>query len=208
MNLEQRLRQGLRAMGFSLASPVPQQLLRFLALLERWNRVYNLTAVRDPEEMVSRHLFDSLAVLPYVQGPRILDIGTGAGLPGIPLALALPHFEFTLLDSNHKKIRFVTQAVHELGLRNVTIVRARVEEFHPEKKFATLIARALASIPDMLARCRHLADRDSIILAMKGTFPQAELAALDESYSVKEVKTLQVPGLGAARHLAVITLRG
>ena len=131
MMLEKLLQQGLREMGLNLAAPVQKKLLNFLKLLEKWNRAYNLTAIRDPEQMVPRHLLDSLTVLPYLQGSRVLDIGTGAGLPGIPLALARPDLEFTLLDSNAKKTRFATQALHELGLKNVVVQQERVEKFHP-----------------------------------------------------------------------------
>src|SRR4030067_635573 len=146
MKLEKRLQQGLSEMGLNLTAPARKKLLNFLELLEKWNRAYNLTAVRDPEQMVPRHLLDSLTVLPYLKGPSILDIGTGAGLPGLPLALARPDLAFTVLDSNLKKIRFVRQAVRELDIKNVEIAHARVEKFHPERKFDTLIARAFASI--------------------------------------------------------------
>ncbi|HSW51993.1 MAG TPA: 16S rRNA (guanine(527)-N(7))-methyltransferase RsmG, partial [Sulfuricaulis sp.] len=165
---------------------------------------YNLTAVRDPEQMVPRHLLDSLSVLPYLQGPRVLDIGTGAGLPGIPLALARPDLEFTLLDSNAKKTRFATQALHELGLKNVAVVQERVEKFHPAEKFDTLIARAFASIPDMLAASRHLCAPHGRFLVMKGVFPQEELAAVTDGYRA-EVKALTIPGLDAARHMVILT---
>lgn len=203
MKLEKRLQQGLSEMGLDLAAPVRKKLLNFLELLEKWNRAYNLTAVRDPEQMVPRHLLDSLTVLPYLQGPRVLDIGTGAGLPGIPLALARPDLEFTLLDSNAKKTRFATQALHELGLKNVAVVQERVEKFHPETKFDTLIARAFASIPDMLAASRHLCAPRGRFLVMKGVFPQEELAAVTDGYQA-EVKALRIPGLDAARHLVIL----
>ncbi|MDO8704843.1 MAG: 16S rRNA (guanine(527)-N(7))-methyltransferase RsmG [Sulfuricaulis sp.] len=203
MKLEKRLQQGLRDLGLDLTVPAREQLLNFLGLLEKWNRTYNLTAVRDPEQMVPRHLLDSLTVLPYLQGPQVLDIGTGAGLPGIPLALARPDLEFTLLDSNAKKTRFVTQAVHELGLKNVVVVQERVEKFHPEKKFDTLIARAFASIPDMLAASRHLCAPRGRFLVMKGVFPQEELAAVTDGYRA-EVKALHIPGLDAARHVVIL----
>jgi len=203
MKLEKRLQQGLSEMGLDLAAPVRKKLLNFLELLEKWNRAYNLTAVRDPEQMVPRHLLDSLTVLPYLQGPRVLDIGTGAGLPGIPLALARPDLDFTLLDSNAKKTRFATQALHELGLKNVAVVQERVEKFHPETKFDTLIARAFASIPDMLAASRHLCAPRGRFLVMKGVFPQEELAAVTDGYRA-EVKALRIPGLDAARHLVIL----
>lgn len=203
MKLEKRLQQGLREMGVDLPPAAVEKLLNFLQLLEKWNKTYNLTAVRDPEQMVSRHLLDSLSVLPYLQGPRVLDIGTGAGLPGIPLALARPDLEFTLLDSNAKKTRFAAQALHELGLKNVVVVQERVEKFHPAEKFDTLIARAFASIPDMLAASRHLCAPAGRFLVMKGVFPQEELAAVTDGYRA-EVKALTVPGLDAARHMVIL----
>ena len=203
MMLEKLLQQGLREMGLNLAAPVQKKLLNFLKLLEKWNRAYNLTAIRDPEQMVPRHLLDSLTVLPYLQGSRVLDIGTGAGLPGIPLALARPDLEFTLLDSNAKKTRFATQALHELGLKNVVVQQERVEKFHPETKFDTLIARAFASIPDMLAASRHLCAPHGRFLVMKGVFPQEELAAVADGYR-SEVKSLRIPGLDAARHVVIL----
>jgi 16S rRNA (guanine527-N7)-methyltransferase len=184
-----------------------QRLLAFVRLLAKWNSAYNLTAVRDPEEMVTRHLLDSLVLLPYVQGPRVLDIGTGPGLPGIPLAVARPDCAFTLLDANAKKTRFVTQAVGELGLKNVDVVQARVENYRPAQKFDTLVARAFSSIADMLENARHLCAPHGRFLAMKGVYPEAELAAIPADYAVSEVAALQVPGLKAARHLAIITLR-
>ncbi|MCR4301234.1 MAG: 16S rRNA (guanine(527)-N(7))-methyltransferase RsmG [Sulfuricaulis sp.] len=203
MDLEKRLLQGLRDMGLELPPPAPEKLLNFLELLEKWNRTYNLTAVRDPEQMVPRHLLDSLSVLPYLHGTRVLDIGTGAGLPGIPLALARPDLEFTLLDSNAKKTRFATQALHTLGLKNTCIVQERVEKFHPPKKFDTLMARAFASIPDMLAASRHLCAPDGRFLVMKGVFPQEELAAVTDGYQA-EVMALTIPGLDAARHMVIL----
>ena len=203
MKLEKRLQQGLREMGLELPPPAETKLLNFLELLEKWNKTYNLTAVRDPEQMVPRHLLDSLSVLPYLHGLRVLDIGTGAGLPGIPLALARPDLEFTLLDSNAKKTRFATQALHELGLNNVAVVQERVEKFHPAEKFDTLIARAFASIPDMLAASRHLCAPNGRFLVMKGVFPQEELAAVTDGYRA-EVKALHIPGLDAARHVVIL----
>ena len=203
MNLEKKLERGLQDMAIDLAPPIRQKLLKFLKYLEKWNSAFNLTAVRDPEQMVPRHLLDSLSVLPFLQGSRVLDIGTGAGLPGIPLALARPNLTFTLLDSNAKKTRFVTQTIHELGLQNVQVVQERVEKFHPTEKFDTLIARAFASIPDMLAASRHLCSSHGRFLLMKGVFPQEELAAVTDGYQA-EVKALRVPGLDAARHVVIV----
>lgn len=193
------------ALGLTLPADAERRLLDYLRLLAKWSSAYNLTAVRDPSEMVTRHLLDSLAVAPHVRGPEVLDIGTGAGLPGIPLALALPEFAFTLLDSNAKKTRFVTQAVAELGLTNVCVVNARAEDFHPPRPFATLIARAFASIPDMLAACAHLCAPGGRILAMKGKLPEDELAALPGPWRVVVAERLAVPGLQATRHLVIIT---
>jgi 16S rRNA (guanine527-N7)-methyltransferase len=193
------------ALGLTLPADAERRLLDYLRLLARWSSAYNLTAVRDPREMVTRHLLDSLAVAPHVRGPEVLDIGTGAGLPGIPLALALPDLAFTLLDSNAKKTRFVTQAVAELGLANVRVVNTRVEDFHPPQPFATLIARAFASIPDMLATCAHLCAPGGRILAMKGKLPDDELAALPGPWRVAVAERLAIPGLQATRHLVIIT---
>ena len=204
MKLEKLLDRGLETMGFNLSLGVRRQLLQYLQLLEKWNRAYNLTAVRDPEQMVPRHLLDSLALLPYLRGARALDIGTGAGLPGIPLAAARPDLVFTLLDSNAKKTRFVAQAAHELGLKNVAVVQQRIEKFHPSEKFDTLMARAFASIPDMLTSSRHLLTSHCRFLAMKGIFPQEELAAITGDYAV-EIEALKIPGRDAARHLVILT---
>ncbi|MEN8168558.1 MAG: 16S rRNA (guanine(527)-N(7))-methyltransferase RsmG, partial [Pseudomonadota bacterium] len=160
-----RLEAGLRGLGLQPSPEVSEQLLRFLSLLLKWNQAYNLTAVRDPLEMVERHLIDSLSLLPYLQGTHILDMGTGPGLPGIPLALMLPHSQFTLLDSNSKKIRFVRQAVMELKLRNVEPVHGRLEELEVERPFDVLIARAFTSLSRMWELSAKLRDHNSMLLA-------------------------------------------
>lgn len=206
MKLDTLLSRGLKAMGLDVPRPTRMRLVAFVRLLEKWNRQYNLTAVRDPEQMVTRHLLDSLSVLPYLMGPRVLDIGTGAGLPGIPLALARPNLDFTLLDSNAKKLAFVRQALYELRIANATAVQARAEKFHPETKFDTLIARAFAPLPEILAVSAHLGMPGGRLLAMKGVFPQEELAAIGANYRV-EVKALTVPGLDAERHLVILEPR-
>jgi len=208
MKLERRLLEGLRALNVDMDGVARTKLLKYLELLEHWNRAYNLTAVRDIEQMLPRHVLDSLSVIPYLRGPRVLDIGTGAGLPGIPLALALPTYQFVLIDRNNKKLRFVRQAIHELGLKNVETVHGAVESYDPPTRFQTLIARALMAIPDMLAGCRHLCAAGGAVLAMKGLYPTAELAALDNGFSVRDVVRLTVPGLDATRHLVILEPAG
>ncbi|KPK56008.1 MAG: hypothetical protein AMS22_02690 [Thiotrichales bacterium SG8_50] len=194
------LETGLAEMGLSLEPPVHQRLLSYIALLGKWNRVYNLTAVRKPEQMVTRHLLDSLSVLQFLREPRILDVGSGAGLPGIPLALARPQWEFVLLDSNGKKARFLTQAVAELGLSNVSVAQARVEEYQSEVLFTTIISRAFASVGEFVTGARHLLAPGGIYLAMKGAYPVAEMDHLPAGYAVVATHQLQVPGLDAQRH--------
>lgn len=196
------LDQGLEALGLgNLNHAQRRKLLAYIELLDKWNKVYNLTAVRDPLEMVTRHILDSLAILPYIRGPRVLDIGTGAGLPGIPLAIARPDAAFTLLDANAKKTRFVRQAAAELDLRNVEVVQARVEKYRPGRKFATLIARALGSLAVIVRGARHLCDEDGEFLLMKGAHPKPELADIPVEFKVIETVKLHVPGLEAERHL-------
>lgn len=205
MKLETLLARGLAAMSLELPPSTQTALLDFLRLLDKWNHSYNLTAVRDPQEMVSRHLLDSLSLLPFLKGPRVLDVGTGAGLPGIPLALVRSDLHFTLLDSNIKKITFVRQAVHELGLKNVEANQARVEKFD-QSNFDTITARAFASLSDLLAQAGTLCAPDGRILAMKGVFPQEELAQVGDNYRI-EVKALTVPGSDAQRHLVLVERR-
>lgn len=198
------LADGLQALRIELDAHTQQALVDFVALLGRWNEAYNLTAVREPEQMMIRHVLDSLAILPFVQGPRVIDIGTGPGLPGIPLALARPQMRFVLLDSNAKKISFVRQAIAQLGLKNVEAVQERVEKYRPADKFNSLLSRAFASLGDMLAGADHLCAPGGQFLAMKGLYPQEELAEIGSAYSAR-VEALQVPGLDAARHLIIIT---
>jgi len=183
----ERLRQGAKSLGLLLEAEQEQRLLRLVALLTKWNRAFNLTAVRDPLEMVSRHLLDSLAVLPYLTGQRCLDMGTGPGFPGIPLAIMRPDMSFVLLDSNGKKIRFVRQAMLELGLENVEPVHARVEVYQAEAPFDLLISRAFTSLPDMLKLTRHLRGEQGVLLAMKAKVPVAELAGLKEGEAFRVI---------------------
>lgn len=183
-------------------------LLAFLHLLEKWNAAYNLTAVREPEKMVTHHALDALAAMPYLRGPRVVDIGAGAGIPGIPLALACPEFEFVLLDSNAKKTRFITQAIHELGLTNVIVERVRAEDYRPARLFDTVITRAFASLAEMLEMTQHLGAPDGVFVAMKGNYPQDELMAVPPRFKVNRVEPVQVPGLDAQRHVVCLTKVG
>jgi 16S rRNA (guanine527-N7)-methyltransferase len=198
----QVLSQGVEALRLGGISDVQhRKLLDYIELLDKWNKVYNLTAVRDPLEMVTRHILDSLTLLPYLKGPSVLDIGTGAGLPGIPLAIARPDVDFTLLDANAKKTRFVRQAAAELGLANIVVVQARVEKYQPGRKFATLIARALGSVAEIVRDARHLCDGKGEFLLMKGAYPETELAEIPAEFKVIETVKLRVPGLEEERHL-------
>ncbi len=204
VSVENDLRKGLAALQLDLSEAVCAKLLDYVALLAKWNRAYNLTAVRDPRQMVTRHILDSLAVLPYLHGTNILDVGTGAGLPGIPLALVSPQRNFVLLDSNGKKTRFVTQAVHELGLSNVKVARERVEAYRPGAAFDTIIARAFSSVGALAEAAGPLCAPGGRLLAMKGIYPVAELEQLPGAYVVREAVRLEVPGLDAERHLVII----
>lgn len=203
-DLHRRLADGIAALGLALDAGQQERLLAYLALLVKWNKAYNLTAIRDPLEMVTKHLLDSLAVLPHLHGARVLDVGSGAGLPGIPLAIADPQREYTLLDSNGKKTRFLLQAKGELGLSNLSVVHSRLEQYRPGQLFDTVTARAFASLADMTAGAASLLAPGGALLAMKGEYPQQELDALPPGFAVREIIALTVPGLEAQRHLVRI----
>ncbi len=201
--LRDTLTAGLRTLQLDPALAEP--LLAYLALLARWNRTYNLTAIRDPHDMVVRHLLDSLAMVPFVTDvPTLADLGTGPGLPGIPLAIALPSLRVTLVESNGKKARFLREAVRTLTLANAEVAEARIEAVDRPGAFAAITARALATLPDILAAGGHLLAADGRLLAMKGVRPDDEIAALPAGWSVTAVHPLQVPGLDAERHLVVV----
>ena len=201
---KEQLVDGLAKLGLSLDEETHDKLLHFLDLMRKWNKVYNLTSRKDMDKMVARHLLDSLAVLPYLNGSRIIDVGTGAGLPSIPLALVCPEKEFVSLDCVEKKGRFRTQASIELGLENMEVVTFRVEEYRPEVGFDSVVSRAFATINDMLEASGHLAATDGKFLAMKGVYPATELAEIPDSYQVEVVHELKVPYLNAERHLVVV----
>ena len=199
-----QLSEGLRVMAIDLSERRQQLLLDYLALLLKWNKAFNLTAIRDPGEMVPRQLLDSLSILNLVQGERVLDVGTGPGLPGIPLAVAQPDRQFVLIDSNGKKTRFVQQAVVALGLDNVQVVRTRVEAYQPEAGFDTITSRAFAALPRMVQLTRHLLADQGRLLAMKGTVPTDEIAELAAQGYRVEVAALSVPGSDGQRHALLV----
>ena len=193
---------GLEALNLSIAEDKVGQLLGFIKLLEKWNKAYNLTAIRDREDMVRLHLLDSLAIVPFIEGKRVIDIGTGAGLPGIPLAIYLPDIEFVLLDSNAKKTRFVQQAIIDLKLGNVSVCHNRVEQYHPEKGFDTAITRAFAGLSDIVQLTAHLLNKDGVLLAMKGQAPEV----LELESALTTLIPVNVPGITAERCLVRIQL--
>ena len=194
---------GLATLGLDAALSAP--LLAYLGLLVRWNATYNLTAIRDSREMVSKHLLDSLAMHSHVRDvSRLADLGTGAGLPGIPLAIAVPDLRVTLVESAGKKARFLREAVRTLGLSNATVVESRAEAFDAPRAFDAITARALATLPDILKVGGHLLNSYGRLLAMKGTRPDDEIAALPPGWRVQAVRPLSVPGLAAERHLVIV----
>ena len=197
------LKTGLKKLNIELSDDKIELLLAYHALLVKWNKAYNLTAVRDPEEMIRRHLLDSLSILPHITGDRILDVGTGPGLPGIPLAICFPEKNLTLLDSNGKKTRFLTQAKIELKLDNMTPVQSRIESFETES-FDVITSRAFATLKDMVDGSIHLLKEDGYFYAMKGLYPTEEIGELDNRTTVVDCFALHVPGEEAERHLVKI----
>jgi len=202
--LLERLRDGSRALDLAMPEPALERLLTYLHELQRWNQTYNLTAVRDLEEMVPRHALDSLAVHRFVAGSHVADAGTGAGLPGIPLALALPDTHVTLIDSGVKKVRFLRHIAGLLALPGVEVVHARIEDYSPASAFDTVVARALAPVPRLLALAGHLCRPGGRMLAMQGRRQEAELDALPHGWNVEAVEQLTVPCLDAQRHVVVL----
>jgi len=202
MSLERTLADGISALGLDLPAAQQLLLLRYVSLLNKWNKAYNLTAVREPQDMVVRHLLDSLSVLPHVQPTAIIDVGTGAGIPGMPLAIAMPALQVTLLDGNGKKTRFAKQAVLELGLTNVEVVQSRAEQYRNASP--QVISRAFASLPDMLHVSGHMLAPGGRMLAMKAALTDMEMAGVQAPWQAQRI-SLQVPGLDERRQLIVLT---
>jgi 16S rRNA (guanine527-N7)-methyltransferase len=200
----EELTQGARELGVDLTEGQHERLLAYLALLIKWNKAYNLTAVRDPDEMVSRHLLDSLSVMAFIEGPRWLDVGSGGGMPGIPMAILFPQTGVTVLDSNGKKTRFLTQVKLELKLDNLEVIHSRAEAFQPEQPFTGIISRAFSSLEDFTQWTRHMGDEQTRWLAMKGLHPADELVALPPDFRLDSTQALAVPGCQGQRHLLIL----
>ncbi len=205
MSLAPRIAEGLAAMGVDLPAPARERLEQHLNLIAKWNRVHNLTAVRETEQMVVLHLLDSLSVLPHLESARsVLDVGTGPGLPGIPIAIARPEARVTLLDSSHKKCAFLQQAKTELALANVEVVCDRVENWRPDGKFDAVVSRAFSDLADFVAQAQHLVAPGGQLIAMKGVYPFDEIARVPATHRVARVLELHVPTLDAKRHLVFV----
>ena len=202
-----RLQQGVETLGLNATELPLQDYLSYIELLVQWNSAYNLTAIRDPEKMLAYHVLDSLSILPFIHGNDCLDIGTGAGLPGIILALASPDTQWILLDGNNKKTRFVQQAVMTLNLKNVDVVCSRVENYEPEHSFSTIVSRAFGSLADFYACSHHLLVPGGSLLAMKGPDPEEEISALSTEEVTTTIIPLSVPGVTASRTLVQIVPR-
>jgi len=203
MTPQAALERGLGDLGLALGPGAREKLHEYLALLAKWNRTYNLTAIRDPLKMVTHHLLDSLAVLPELPAGRLADVGSGAGLPGIPIAIAEPQRAVALAEANQKKSAFLRQAVMELGLGNAEVHQGRAENWRPQARFAVVISRGVAELAEFLAACRHLVAPGGVLVAMKGVYPHQELMRLPADCGGCEVRVLRVPLLDAERHLVL-----
>lgn len=198
------LARGLDALHLPVTGEVEKKLLDYVALIQKWNRVYNLTAVREPGKMLTHHVLDSLAVARHIAGEHIVDVGSGAGLPGIPLALALPRARVTLIETSHKKSTFLKQSVIELGLDNVEVVNARVETWDAPRRFDVVISRAFSDLAEFASLAGHHCAADGVLAAMKGVYPYEEINRLAAGFRVDKVIGLSVPGVEAERHLVLM----
>jgi 16S rRNA (guanine527-N7)-methyltransferase len=202
--LAEQLQQLVTQTDLDISSQHQQQLVTLVEMLHKWNKAFNLTSVRQPSDMLVKHIMDSVVVSPHLEGKRFIDVGTGPGLPGLPLAILNPDKEFVLLDSLGKRIRFIKQVVHALGLKNVTPIHSRVDEYEDNQGFDGVISRAFASLDDMLEWCHHLPHSDGKFYALKGVVPDAEIAKLKPELALDAIHTLRVPDLDGERHLVVI----
>lgn len=200
-DIRQQLEHGLKQLQLELQSHQIEQLFQLLILLEKWNKTYNLTAIRQPADMLTLHILDSLAVWPHITGQCTLDVGTGPGFPGLPLAIVLPNHQFTLLDSNAKKTRFIQMAIAQLNLQNVSVTQHRVENFKPTHLFDNIVSRAFTQLDKMTEWTQHLLAPTGSLLAMKGQYPTEELRTLDDTHWRANTIELKVPALDAQRHL-------
>lgn len=203
------LHQGLAELGQPYSRDIEIQLIRYIELIHQNNRVYNLTSIRDLDTMISRHLLDSLSIAPYIKHQTILDVGTGAGLPGIPLSIALPNCKFVLLDNNPKKIRFLQQLIHQMPLKNVQVVQNGIEFYRPEKDklFPAVVCRSFGIFPDFLEQIRPVLASSAQVLAMKGVYPQTEIEQIKAPFELVKVHPLKVPFLNAERHVVEVEYR-
>ena len=204
MTPAEQLEQGLAALGIALPASAQSKLLAYAALLYKWNKTYSLTAMREQEKAVSHHLLDSLTILPFVPNGRLLDVGSGGGMPGIPLAIALPELQVTLLDSNSKKAAFLQQAAIELALPNISVHCGRVEQYHPSLGFSAITSRAFSGLTEFVGLSRHLLGSGGCWLAMKGAVPHDEIQSLPGDVRLEALHRLQVPGVEGERHLVVL----
>lgn len=202
--MKQRLAQLIEQAGMQIPADQQDKLIGYVEMLHKWNKAYNLTSVRDPNDMIVKHIMDSIVVSEHLDGRNYIDVGTGPGLPGIPLAIINPEKSFTLLDSLGKRIRFIRQVLHELNITNVIPVQSRVEDFQPEQGFDGVLSRAFASMSDMVNWCHHLPATGGKFLALKGHVDQVEIDELPAGCSVTDIKPLTVPGLEGQRHLVIL----
>lgn len=199
------LQHALQSNHITLSEQEIERLNLYLQQLNRWNKTYNLTAITDPKEQIYKHIIDSLSVRDFIIGPKVCDVGTGPGLPGIPLAIAMPDIHFTLIDSAQKRIIFIQQALIKLGISNVTAIHQRIEE--TEDTFNTIISRAFSSTQDFVEKTHSLLADDGQLLAMKGIYPSDELAQIPQDFLIADVRKLRIIGLDAERHLVIIKRR-